>query len=97
MTGKGSKMKRMRAIVWGAVQGVGFRFFTRDLARRYGLGGFVRNRADGTVEIEVQGEEGTLAAFLKDLEIGPRSAHVAGIELKEIPADDAQGGFEIAF
>ena len=97
MTGRGSKMKRMCAIVRGVVQGVGFRFFTRDLARRYGLGGFVRNRADGTVEIEVQGEEGTLAAFLKDLGIGPRSAHVAGIELKDIPADDARGGFEITF
>lgn len=97
MNGRGSKIKRMRAIIQGVVQGVGFRFFTRDLARRYGLGGFARNRADGTVEIEVQGEEGTLAAFLKDLELGPRSAHVAGIELKEIPADDAPGGFEITF
>ncbi len=87
----------MRIIVRGVVQGVGFRFFTRDLGRRYGLGGFVRNRADGTVELEVQGEDGTLAAFLKDLEIGPRSAVVTGIELKEMPVDDAMGGFEIDF
>ena len=96
-TGSGSKMKRMRAIVRGVVQGVGFRFFTRDLARRYGLGGFVMNRADGTVEVEVQGKDGMLAAFMKDLEIGPRNAHVAGIELEEIPAGDAPSRFEITF
>ena len=88
-------MKRMHVIVRGVVQGVGFRFFTRDLARRYGLGGFVRNRADGAVEIEVQGEDGTLAAFLKDLEIGPRSADVTGMDLNELEVVDAPCGFEI--
>lgn len=85
----------MRVIVRGVVQGVGFRFFTRDLARRYGLAGFVRNRADGAVELEAQGEEGTLAAFLKDLEIGPRSSHVTGVELNEMPVDDTLDRFEI--
>lgn len=90
-------MKRMHAIVRGVVQGVGFRFFARDLARRYRLDGFVRNRADGTVEVEVQGGEGTLAAFLKDLEIGPRSAHVTGIELKEIEVKDTLDSFDITF
>ena len=90
-------MKRMHVIVRGVVQGVGFRFFTRDLARRYGLGGFVRNRPDGTVEVEVQGEDGTLAAFLEDLEIGPRSSHVKGIESREMPVENAQESFEITF
>jgi acylphosphatase len=90
-------MKRMHVIVRGVVQGVGFRFFTRDLARRCGLGGFVRNMPDGTVEVEVQGEEGTLAAFLKDLEVGPRSSHVKGIELREMPVEDTLESFEITF
>lgn len=90
-------MKRYHVIVRGVVQGVGFRFFTRDLARRYGLGGYVRNRADGAVEVEVQGEGGTLSAFLKDLEIGPRSSHVTAMDVKEMPVDDGISGFEIAF
>lgn len=90
-------MKRYHVIVRGVVQGVGFRFFTCDLARRYGLGGYVRNRVDGAVELEIQGESGTLSAFLKDLEIGPRSANVTGMDLQEIPVDDDAGGFEITF
>jgi acylphosphatase len=90
-------MMRLHVIVRGVVQGVGFRFFTRDLAHRYRLGGFVRNMPDGTVEVEVQGEEGALSAFIEDLEIGPRSSHVKGIESREIPIDDAQENFEITF
>ena len=90
-------MKRMHAIVRGVVQGVGYRFFARDLARRYGLVGFVRNRADGTVEVEMQGADGTLAAFIKDLEIGPRSAHVTGVELEEMETDDTLESFDITF
>ena len=90
-------MKRMHAIVRGVVQGVGYRFFARDLARRYGLVGFVRNRADGTVEVEMQGADGTLAAFIKDLEIGPQSAHVTGVELEEMETDDTLESFDITF
>ena len=72
-------MKRVRVIVSGVVQGVGFRFFTRDLARRYELSGYVRNRADGTVEVEAEGTGRAVGAFLRELEAGPRGSHVAGI------------------
>jgi acylphosphatase len=51
----------------GRVQGVGFRYTSRSIARRYPVAGFVRNLADGSVEVVVQGVRGAVDAFLGDL------------------------------
>ena len=49
----------LRAIVYGRVQGIGFRFFTREQAKRLGLTGYTRNLPDGrTVEVAVRGQRG---------------------------------------
>ena len=91
-------MKRIRVIVSGVVQGVGFRFFTKYLAGRFELNGFVRNREDGRVELEAQGSEGALSAFLEELESSPpRSAHVSGVEVEEIPPEEDLDGFRITY
>ena len=91
-------MKRIHAIVSGVVQGVGFRFFTKHLAGRFELSGFVRNRSDGTVEFEAEGSEEAVSDFLGELEAGPpRSAHVSEIEVKEIPSADDFEGFKITY
>jgi acylphosphatase len=91
-------MKRIHAIVKGVVQGVGFRFFTMYLAERFELSGFVRNRADGTVELEAEGREEAISAFLEELEESPpRAAHISGLEVKEIPASGGFGGFRITY
>ena len=91
-------MKRIHAIVSGVVQGVGFRFFTRELAGRFELNGYVRNRADGTVELEAEGPEPAISAFLEELETGqPRAAHVSGIQVEEIEATRDLGGFRITY
>ena len=90
-------MKRVHVIVSGVVQGVGFRFFTRDLARRYELSGYVRNRADGTVEVEAEGTGQAVGAFLRELEAGPRSSHVAGMEIEEKRAEGVFEDFSIRF
>ena len=91
-------MKRIHAIVKGVVQGVGFRFFTKYLAERFELSGFVRNREDGTVEIEAEGSEEAISAFLEELESGPpRAAHVSGVEVRNIPASGAFEGFRITY
>lgn len=50
-------LKRIRVKVAGRVQGVFFRAYTRDEAKRYCLRGWVRNMPDGSVEAEVEGEE----------------------------------------
>ncbi len=63
-------MERWAIKVTGIVQGVGFRPFVYRLATRYGLVGFVKNRA-GRVEIEVEGSPTALNAFLKDLKSDP--------------------------
>jgi acylphosphatase len=66
-------------LVSGRVQGVGFRWFTRERARRRGLRGWVQNRPDGTVEVHVCGSEDILAGFLTELALGPDGAHVSEI------------------
>lgn len=89
-------MKRIHAIVSGVVQGVGFRFFTKYLAERFELSGFVRNMADGTVELEAEGSEEAVSAFLVELETAsPRAAHVSGVKVKEIQTADDLGEFRI--
>lgn len=92
------RVKRIHAIVRGVVQGVGFRFFTKYLAERFALSGFVRNRVDGTVELEAEGSEEAVSAFLGELKAGPpRAAHVSGIEVKEILSTDDFEGFQITY
>jgi len=71
--------------VCGVVQGVGFRWFTVQAARRRGVRGWVRNRADGCVEIAASGEAGALDHFLNDVKQGPPAARVRSV--RELPLD----------
>ena len=66
----------VRVEVRGVVQGVGFRWFTREHARRLELAGWVRNRADGCVEIAASGSEHAIAELLATLAKGPAGARV---------------------
>ena len=73
----------------GKVQGVGFRYTTEAVALNLGLKGWVRNLADGRVEIVVEGKEETIKQFCEELE-----EHFEGyIKNKEITIDLAQGKF----
>lgn len=90
-------MVRVHIVVTGVVQGVGFRYFTLHLARSLGLGGYVKNRMDGAVEVEVEGEEGAVRAFIDDLSIGPRAAHVTGMEVENLKPAGEYEGFEVRF
>jgi acylphosphatase len=77
--------------VVGRVQGVGFRWFVREAARRAGVSGWVRNRADGRVEIAVSGSETAIAEVVAAARSGPPGArvdHVAMLSadgLEELP------------
>lgn len=71
--------RRLRALVRGRVQGVGYRATTIDEARRLGLAGWVRNRVDGTVEVLAEGAEPKLNLFLAYLRRGPWGAHVTSV------------------
>ena len=68
-----------RVEVRGIVQGVGFRWFVRERARRLGLAGWVRNREDGSVEIAASGNDAAVAEFLGVLERGPDGARVDAV------------------
>ena len=69
-------MPRLQLEVTGVVQGVGFRWFTREAARRLGLAGWVRNKANGSVEILVDGSEALLERFIDEVSRGPEGAAV---------------------
>ncbi len=72
--------------VWvsGRVQGVWFRARTAEQARALGLQGWVRNRADGRVEVLIQGSESTVERLLAWLEQGPPLARVDRLSVNEV-------------
>lgn len=74
------KQKRLRAIVQGRVQGIGFRYFVMEEARRLQLTGLCRNLRNGDVEVIAEGEEGPLEALLVALGQGPRMSNVEHVE-----------------
>ncbi|MEW6717250.1 MAG: acylphosphatase [Chloroflexota bacterium] len=71
---------RLHAIISGHVQGVNFRFYTRQEADRLGVVGWVRNRWDGTVEVLAEGEKQFLVQFLGWLQHGPPAARVTDLK-----------------
>jgi acylphosphatase len=73
---------RMRVIVKGIVQGVGFRYFAVYQAQRIGgITGYVRNLRDGNVEVVAEGEREKLEQLLAQLRKGPTGAHVTGVDV----------------
>ena len=69
----------MRLLVTGRVQGVGFRWFVREAARRHRLAGWVQNRPDGSVELEVEGDDAACNEFLSTVREGPAGARIEGL------------------
>ncbi|HYM49310.1 MAG TPA: acylphosphatase [Candidatus Limnocylindrales bacterium] len=87
--------RRLRAEVIGHVQGVGFRFFAEAHARRLGLQGYVRNRYDGAVEVEAEGESDDLDRFVDALRQGPRAARVSEVRTSWLPFRGDLGPFGV--
>lgn len=67
-------------LVSGEVQGVGYRFFAQRVAARHQVVGYVRNLADGRVEVLAEGAPESVEEFKHDLAVGPQFGHVAQIE-----------------
>jgi acylphosphatase len=89
---------RLRAIVIGRVQGVGYRASAAHEARRLGVRGWVRNRYDGTVELEAHAEAAVLETFLVYLRHGPPGARVRSVDVEWLPASsDAGSSSEFSF
>ena len=84
-----------RFLVSGHVQGVGFRFFAQDAARRDGLAGHVTNHPDGSVEAVVEGEAEAVDRFERALRRGPSRSRVERVLVDEAVPTGLHAGFEI--
>jgi acylphosphatase len=71
--------RRVHVVVSGHVQGVGFRQWSARRARSLALTGWIRNRADGTVEAVAEGSPAALDDWLRHLRNGPPSARVTTV------------------
>lgn len=90
-------MQRLTARVFGLVQGVGYRAFAQRAAQQLGLSGFVRNCADGTVEVVAEGEPTQLMQFVAILQRGPVGARVSHVETTYTSATGEYTDFEIRY
>jgi len=72
-------------IVSGNVQGVGFRYSALKKANELGIKGYIRNKSDGTVYIEIEGEPETLDFFIVWCKNGPSWAQVNDVYYEDIP------------
>ena len=77
-------MRRIRAIVSGRVQGVSYRASAAAKARQQGLTGWVKNLANGSVELEAEGSPDQVAAFVTWCHHGPPSARVDQVVVEEL-------------
>lgn len=69
--------------VFGRVQGVGFRFAAKKMAQSLGLKGYVKNLADGSVYIEVEGNSEKLIEFIHWCNRGPSYAYIADLKIND--------------
>lgn len=86
---------RMRIVVSGRVQGVGFRYAAVTEARRLGLVGWARNAPDGSVEIVAEGEPQAVRALLAWSQTGPPMARVRNVTHAEVPRAAPLGEFDV--
>ena len=89
-------MTQYNVVFTGRVQGVGFRFTTRDMARDLGLVGWVKNLPDGTVEMLAEGEEAALDELLARLK-AYFQGHIRDASVHKAPGSGACTTFEIVF
>ena len=87
--------KRAHVFYSGRVQGVGFRYTTREVACGYDVAGFVRNLPDGRVELVAEGEQAEVQAFLEGITTSQLGSHVHSTDVNWNNATGQFKGFEI--
>jgi acylphosphatase len=83
-------------MVYGFVQGVGFRFAVEREARSRGVSGWVRNRPDGAVEAVFEGEPEDVEGLVDFCRRGPRGAEVERVDVA-VESPDGLTGFRVTF
>jgi acylphosphatase len=86
---------RVRLVVRGRVQGVGFRYSAVAEARRLGLAGWARNTAEGNVEILAEGSPAAVREFVAWCRQGPPMARVSSLQQAEEARDEPLGEFGV--
>lgn len=89
--------KRVYLLIEGRVQGVFFRTTARDVARRLGVKGWIRNRWDGKVELILEGDEDRVNKMIDWCHQGPPGALVSGVEIKPQPFKGEFNSFTIRY
>lgn len=84
-------MKNLQIHIHGRVQGVGFRYSAKSMARSLKISGFVKNLPDDSVYIEAEGDEQSLKDFVRWCHIGPERAIIEKVDLKEGEIKNYQG------
>jgi len=90
-------MVQYEIIVSGRVQGVGFRYYTQKQAQIFGLKGWVRNTADGSVKVMVQGDKEVIDTFIDYLRIGPTLSRVTNISTAPVEPGENFTDFSIRY
>ncbi len=87
--------KKAKHIIFkGSVQGVGFRFTSNNIAKRYGVTGYVKNLPNGNVELLAQGDPDDIKGLIADLK---ESFRITDTEIKNVPYNSSYANFRIAF
>jgi acylphosphatase len=89
-------MRNVQMIIRGRVQGVGFRYNAKSLARNLGLAGYIKNLPDDSVFIEVEGDEPVMDEFIQWCHQGPIHAIVEKVEIEKGEIKNLKG-FETKF
>ena len=87
--------RSIHATISGRVQGVCFRYYTRETARRLGVHGWVKNLNDGRVELTASGDEAAMNRFEEWIAHGPPGAQVTDLQKTVVANAPAQYSFEI--
>ena len=90
-------MVAVRLIVKGKVQRVGFRRYVLDLAQEMGLTGYVKNLQDGSVEVLVQGPEGSVSEFMKAVKSPPPPAVVREVLEEQVEPRQDVKAFKVVY
>lgn len=90
------QLSRRRVIYFGRVQGIGFRYTTASIARRFPVTGYVRNLPDRTVELVIDGIPDDLEAFQKEIS-ATFSRNIEQINCEELALEGEFSSFGIRY
>ena len=88
---------KIHVVVSGRVQGVFFRYFTKENAQKLGLFGWVKNTGDGNVELVAEGEKGDLEKLIGKLRKGPPLATVRDLKVEWDDNSEEFTGFSVRY